>query len=129
MMQREHCEAVALMNWWACEANLRGLDKRLLMAIPNGGKRNKVTGGRLKAEGVRAGAPDYLLAIPTPRFAGLFIELKTETGRPSPSQKEMIDLLNKHSYCAVVSFGTLAAMDAIKAYLGPIVTSKFQPAA
>lgn len=54
-------------------------------AIPNGGSRSKRTAGRLKAEGVRAGAPDIAII-----FGGHFfgLELKTPSGRQSPAQKE-----------------------------------------
>lgn len=36
----------------------------LLFAIPDGGRRDAVTGAHLKAEGVRAGVPDMFLAVP-----------------------------------------------------------------
>lgn len=54
-------------------------------AIPNGGSRSRRTAGRLKAEGVRAGAPDLCII-----FGGHFfgLELKTPIGRQSPAQKE-----------------------------------------
>lgn len=56
------------------------------MAIPNGEYRSKRTAGRLKAAGVRAGAPD-LLVIVNGRAYGL--ELKADKGRQSPEQRSM----------------------------------------
>ena len=47
----------------------------LIFAIPNGGPRSKIAGGKLKAEGVVAGVPD--LFIPEWR---LFIEMKRAKG-------------------------------------------------
>ena len=47
----------------------------LLFAIPNGGKRDKVTAIQLQAEGVRPGVPDGVACRP-PGWHGLFIELK-----------------------------------------------------
>ena len=67
-------------------------DLELLHAIPNGGKRDKVTAAKLKAEGVKAGIPDIFLPVPkavllnpqpayrlepeTRYYCGLYIELK-----------------------------------------------------
>lgn len=61
---------------------------RLLFAVPNGGARSQVTGAILKAEGVVAGVADLLLLVPSGRFHGLCIEMKTRTGRQSQSQKD-----------------------------------------
>ena len=47
----------------------------LLFAIPDGGRRDAVTGAHLKAEGVRAGGPDMFLAVPRQNAPGLFPEL------------------------------------------------------
>lgn len=52
-------------------------------AIPNGGKRDKGTAGKLKAEGLQPGAPD-LLILWKGRAIGL--ELKTRGGRLSADQ-------------------------------------------
>lgn len=57
----------------------------LLFHIPNGGFRNAREAARLKAQGVKAGVPDLMLARPNGLFSartyhGLFIEMKTSTG-------------------------------------------------
>lgn len=62
-----------------------------LIAIPNGGHRNKITGAILKREGLIAGTPDLLLAIPKSPFGGMWIEMKSQNGRLSSSQKEMLE--------------------------------------
>jgi hypothetical protein len=54
-------------------------------SIPNN-PRSKVSGARLKAAGMRSGAPDLLLVL-SGRAYGL--ELKTDRGRQSPAQKEV----------------------------------------
>lgn len=59
---------------------------KLLFAIPNGGKRNAVTASILKAEGVVAGVADLFLAVPSPDYHGLFIEMKYGKGKQSPEQ-------------------------------------------
>lgn len=55
-------------------------------AIPNGGRRGPREAAILKAEGVSAGAPDWVLFVPTVRHAGLALEFKSATGRLSPAQ-------------------------------------------
>lgn len=47
-------------------------------AVPNGEKRDKVTGAILKGQGVRAGFPDMIVILPS---RVLFWELKSPVGR------------------------------------------------
>jgi hypothetical protein len=49
-------------------------------AIPNGGKRGPREAAILKAEGVSAGAPDWVLFVPRTPWAGLALEFKSPTG-------------------------------------------------
>jgi hypothetical protein len=63
-------------------------------SVPNGGKRNAREAALLKAEGVQAGVPDWLLFVPfcppdDLHLNGLAIEFKSPTGkgRLSESQK------------------------------------------
>lgn len=99
MMHRdiEHSTQVACVRWFRY-----AYPNRLIFAIPNGGARNAVTGARLKAEGVLAGVPDLMIAEPRGYWAGLFIEMKTATGKLSKEQKQMqVTLTEKGYYFAV----------------------------
>ena len=61
---------------------------RTLLAIPNGSWRHPATAARLKAEGVRPGAPDILLPVPSGKYAGLALEFKRQrNGHLSPAQR------------------------------------------
>ena len=60
----------------------------LLIAVPNGGRRDAVTGAKLKAEGVVAGVSDLLLLVARGGFHGLCIEMKTPKGRQQDTQRE-----------------------------------------
>ena len=71
---------------------------RLLFAIPNGGSRNPATGSILKREGVVPGVADLMLAIPSQGEPGLFIEMKTPTGRQSKSQAEFMLCVTAQGY-------------------------------
>jgi hypothetical protein len=59
-----------------------------LFAIPNGHKRNAITGAILKREGVFAGVADLFLMKANQKYNGLWIEVKTDKGKQSESQKE-----------------------------------------
>jgi hypothetical protein len=59
-----------------------------LFAIPNGHKRNAITGAILKREGVVAGVADLFLMKANQNYHGLWIEVKTDKGKQSESQKE-----------------------------------------
>jgi VRR-NUC domain-containing protein len=87
-------------------------------AIPNGGARHPATGARLKAEGVRAGYPDLFCAWPRLPFAGLFIELKTATGRVAPEQAAWHERLRAAGYRVEVCRGAAAAWAVLCDYLG-----------
>jgi len=61
---------------------------KLLIAIPNGGARNKKEAAIMKGEGVVPGVADLLLLVPRNGHGCLGIEMKTGTGRQTASQKE-----------------------------------------
>ena len=70
-------EQKALFDWWQRTPYARHF---VMYHIPNGGRRDKITGARLKAEGVVAGVPDVFLASPRQGFHGLYIEMKRQRG-------------------------------------------------
>ncbi len=123
-MNLEHGHQVAVVNWWALEANRRGVDARVLVAIPNqgrgGGWRQARRGAYMKAEGVRAGMPDLFLFVPSQGYHGLAIELKapSKTARVSPEQREMLDVLAGQGYAAFIAWGWEDAKNQILSYLG-----------
>ena len=87
MRHRESDLQIACVRWYAMQYPLyRGL----LFAVPNGGSRNRIEAARMKAEGMVTGVSDLILLVPRGHFGALCIELKTETGRLSPAQKEWL---------------------------------------
>lgn len=79
---RIQCECV---RWFSLQyPRLRGR----LFAVPNGGRRDAVTGVKLKAEGVVAGVTDLILLKRNRDYGALLIEMKTRKGRQRDSQKQ-----------------------------------------
>lgn len=113
----EHQEQSAVISWWALQHNNYGLPTFALFAVPNGGARDAITGGRLKDEGVRRGALDLILAKPSDQFHGLFLEMKVGSNKPTPEQNEYIDYLRANGYAVSVHWSADSAISAIKEYL------------
>lgn len=66
------------------------LNRIFCFAIPNGGRRDAVTGAKLKKEGVLAGVADIEILLPSGR--AVFVEIKNgKTGRQSVEQKSFED--------------------------------------
>ena len=68
----EQCEVIK----WAKLQSAAYPELERLMAIPNGGSRNKLEAYNLKKQGVRPGVPDLLLPVVTKKYPGLWIEMK-----------------------------------------------------
>lgn len=118
LIPSEHQSQAAVISWWALACNGFGLPRFALLAIPNGGARDIITGARLKQEGVRAGVPDLLLAARRNGYGGLFIEMKKGRNTPSPSQREVLAYLNDAGYAWSVCWDADAAIAKITGYLG-----------
>lgn len=89
-----------------------------LVHTPNEGRRTLWQGAALKAQGLRAGYPDYTLYIAKNGYHGLMIELKRKKGGvTSDKQKYWIDLLNRNGYLAIICRGADEAIKAIEDYL------------
>lgn len=101
-----------------------------MFAIPNGGKRDKITAANLRREGVKRGVPDVFLPVRRGAWAGLFIELKrgksatrTASGRKraagttTDDQDDWIARLQRRGFGAVAVVGWIAARDMIISYL------------
>lgn len=111
----EHQEQVKLVNWFRLQYPKFAY---CLFAIPNGGKRDIRTALKLKNEGVVAGVPDLFLMIPKAGWHGMFIEMKTEKGRLTESQKNFMGLATLLGYQSVVAYGFSEAQKLIHDYMG-----------
>lgn len=93
-----------------------------LFAIPNGGRRNAREAARLKAQGVKAGVSDLMLAIPSKEHHGLWIEMKKPIvkGKVPPTsehQKTWIERMLFAGFEAKICYGFDQAKATIEEYL------------
>ena len=117
-----------LIEWWHYFCQTKGIHEKCLFAVPNGGYRNARESHRLKEEGVRAGIPDLMLAVPCGAFHGLFIELKRLKGsQVSNNQKEMLVVFHRLGYCTKLCKGFAEAQKAIIEYLATWNTQNNNP--
>lgn len=95
MKTNEHQLQVACVNYFRIK-----YPNYLIFSIPNAGKRSVRAGVYYKAEGLVAGVPDLFVPEPCGYFAGLFIEMKTESksSKPTPAQEAMMQKLRARGY-------------------------------
>lgn len=108
--KNEHCLQRAIVNW--CDGLGKNLVRGRFFAIPNGGARDPITGARLKAEGVRAGAPDLVFWRQKGRV--LWMEVKNGTsGSVSAAQRKLHDSLKADCHVVVICRCLKSAIAAI----------------
>ena len=102
---------------WAGFAKNTYPELKWMFAVPNGGKRHRLTAVKLKAEGVKAGVADVMLPAIRGNYGGLWVEMKTPKGRLTPNQKQFLQDMDKAGYKTAVCFSTKQAIDEIEQYL------------
>lgn len=108
----------ACVRWYSYQYSAK---RDLLFAIPNGGKRNVREAARMKLQGVRAGVPDLMLAVPSGRggsYNGFFIEMKSEKGQLTAHQKDMQKRLSQMGYKTAVIRSVVEFVMLVTEYLG-----------
>lgn len=116
MHHAEEQEQIALISWARLQEQ-KYPELKLLLHVPNGGKRSKAEAARLKAAGVRAGVPDLFLPIPKGDYHGLWIELKVKPNKPTQNQLLWLGALDAHGYACKVCYGFAEAAEAILSYI------------
>ncbi len=102
---------------------------RWLFHCPSGGKRSPGEAGKLKGMGTKPGVPDFLLPRRHRQWAGLAIELKSDTGRLSLDQKEWLEAFEQEGYLTAVCRTLDEFMVAVMRYLqgDPIAPASGMP--
>lgn len=112
MKRTEHQEQVALFQWMRMQ-----YPKVTMFSIPNAAKRSPQLASYMKAEGLMAGVSDIFLMKPVGKFHGLFLEMKSQTGTISDSQKKFLAKANAEGYATCVCYSYEEAKEIIKNYL------------
>lgn len=104
---------------WSQQPSVRAQwpELALLHHIPNGGTRDPIEGKHLKQQGVKSGVPDLSLPVARGKYHGLYIEMKTETGRPTAEQKWWGEQLLAQGYMWEVCHGWQSAVRVLEWYL------------
>lgn len=118
----EHSHQVALFKWAAMAESVYPY-LSCLYAIPNGGKRNAITGAMLKSEGVKSGVPDICLPVGRGGFLGMYIEMKRVDRETSKNQKEWLNKLVEYGHKCVVCYSFESAKEELEKYcsMGPTI--------
>ena len=88
----------------------------LLHSSLNGVRLSKIQAGKAKASGMLSGVPDLFLPVPRGSFCGLYIEMKSATGRIMPSQSRYLSAVSDFGYSAVVCYSANEAIKTIENY-------------
>ena len=104
---------------WSQQPSIRDKwpELALLHHIPNGGSRDRVEGRHLKQQGVKAGVPDLCLPVARCGYHGLYIEMKTESGRLTKEQKWWNGRLREQGYLCATCLGWEHAVWLLDRYL------------
>lgn len=122
----EHCEQVALVQWasWMklrarrCELPPIWEDLEWLFAVPNGGDRDRIVAGRMKAEGVVSGVADLCLPVACGGFFGLWIEMKRfDGGVQSENQLRFERHMKRNGYAYALCHGVEQGIKVIRSYI------------
>ena len=114
----EAAHQTALFCWAALPSQKEKYPElEMMFHIPNGGTRNKIEAGHLKAQGVKAGVPDICLPVPRGRFHGLWIEMKLGNNKPSDHQERWMNKLWIQGYYVQVCYSWMQAVQNLVYYL------------
>ena len=110
----ESNEQIAAMDW------LRAQHPNIAEHTLHIGNERKATyymGYIMKRMGVLKGASDIFMAWPNGKYHGLFIEVKSKIGKPTPHQLAFLERMNSVGYFAKVCYGTEEVISTMKDYI------------
>lgn len=122
----EHEECRWLLDWAKTQRHAGHKLSDLLVHVPNGAFHGRdrtvgaVIGGKLRAQGMQAGASDYILSVPiwTKKCPGLWLEMKrTKGGVVSDAQDNFHQLMMEFGWRCEVARGWEEASKIITLYL------------
>lgn len=118
LLPTEHQETVAVVTWWEHVCGSYGLSRHVLHHSPNEARRSFTCAARLKAEGMRTGWPDLILAVPRGGKGCLFLEMKRQKGgKLTDEQRTVLSVLEGAGNAVAVCKGASEAIMRIEEYL------------
>jgi VRR-NUC domain len=118
--QPEAIAQAAVVSW--ARANERNYPFLwMLHSSLNGLKRTKEARRKATASGMLSGVPDLFLPVPISDKKGLYIEMKSKTGRISIEQSKYLKAVSDFGYAAFICYSAVEAIDKIKAYYNPSI--------
>ena len=102
---------------WARMRQATAPELEMLHHIPNGGRRGVLEAKRLKGQGVVPGIPDLHLPVARGPYCGLWIEMKTATGRLSEDQRKIIAMLRAEGHRVEVCRSAADAVEVLEDYM------------
>lgn len=103
---------MTVMEW----VRMRPALARVVLHIPNEGKRSVTYGRKLRSMGMRSGVSDLFIAHAANGFHGAWIELKSARGVLSPMQKAFFEDMRKQGYFTACCYSIEEAIDTITKY-------------
>lgn len=95
MKKYEHKLQCSCVKWFKMQYKKYKLN---LFAVPNGAKRDVISANYYTSEGLTAGVADLFLSVPNNEYHGLFIEMKSNNGRQTESQKDFQTVVEAQNY-------------------------------
>lgn len=112
----EDGEQIALFQWARLQQPVWP-ELSLLHHIPNGGHRTKTTAMKMKALGVKRGVLDIFLPVARHQWNGLYIEMKSSTGKLTEEQEEFGKAVANQNYAVFICRTFEQAKSVIVQYL------------
>lgn len=116
-MEKRHTESneqIAAMDW--LRAQYPSIAEHT-MHIGNERKSTHFAGYIMKRMGVLKGASDLFMAWPNAGYHGLFIEVKSMKGKPTPEQLAFIQRMTDVRYYACICYGADEVISTMKYYI------------
>lgn len=104
---------------WTQQPSIRAKwpELSLLFHVPNERHCTPQQGKALQRMGVKRGVPDLCLPVPKGQYNGLFIEMKTESGRTTDDQEWWGERLLAQGYMWEVCHGWESAVRVLEWYM------------
>ena len=114
MANPEDVICIQLLRWYRLKYTTHYHD---LWHCPNGGYRAMKTAKLMKDLGTLPGVSDYVLDVECGPYRTLYLEIKTETGRPETSQILFAQRRRENGHMAIFAYGLDEAKEVVNQWM------------